>query len=201
MIDGGVLARFHDQATAPDTGIRLVDYAESPRVGEWTLRAALVRYAQPVPAGASAVLELVRRTDGALKPFLRALDAHVTATDPVLSAASFPAGGAPLAPSPAARLDARAADLARLALDEPEQFDRVLGEYEAVEPLDDDERAAIPVLAVAVELDRLGDVLARWAHDRGRTRPDREVDELARRAFAMLGSLGIERERRPPRRS
>ena len=47
----------------------LIDYAERGRTGDWTLRSALVRYAQPEPARAGAVLELVRRTDAALKPF------------------------------------------------------------------------------------------------------------------------------------
>ena len=49
----------------------LADYAERARVGDWSLRSALVRYAQPQPRRAGAVLELVRRTDGALKPFTR----------------------------------------------------------------------------------------------------------------------------------
>ncbi len=53
---------------------RLVDFAECARVGDWTLRSALVRYAQRFPDAASAVLELVRRTDGALQPFRRALE-------------------------------------------------------------------------------------------------------------------------------
>lgn len=51
----------------------LVEYAERPRVDGWSLRAALVRYAQPEPARAGAILELVRRTDGALKPFAKLL--------------------------------------------------------------------------------------------------------------------------------
>lgn len=38
-----------------------------PRRDDWSLRAALVRFAQPEPVRAGAVLELVRRTDGALR--------------------------------------------------------------------------------------------------------------------------------------
>jgi hypothetical protein len=45
---------------------RLRDFAERPRVADWSLRAALVRYAQPEPERASRVLELVRRAEGAL---------------------------------------------------------------------------------------------------------------------------------------
>ncbi len=46
----------------------LIDYAETERVGQWSLRSALVRYAQPEPVRAGHVLELVRRLDAALAP-------------------------------------------------------------------------------------------------------------------------------------
>jgi hypothetical protein len=45
---------------------RLVDYAERPRAGDWSLRSALVRYAEGQPVRASQVIELVRRVDAAL---------------------------------------------------------------------------------------------------------------------------------------
>jgi hypothetical protein len=45
---------------------RLVDFAERPRAREWSLRSALVRYAQPEPQRVNDVLELVRRVDAAL---------------------------------------------------------------------------------------------------------------------------------------
>lgn len=57
-------------------------YAEVPRDGDWTLRSALVRFAQPEPVRAGAVLELVRRTDGALK---RANDAGTEALAAVVT--------------------------------------------------------------------------------------------------------------------
>ncbi|MFP5320565.1 MAG: hypothetical protein ACLGIC_01825 [Acidimicrobiia bacterium] len=44
-----------------------VGFADAPRDRDWSLRSALVRFAQPEPTRAGAVLELVRRTDGALK--------------------------------------------------------------------------------------------------------------------------------------
>lgn len=191
-IDGRELATFHRDGEAPDDGIRLAAFAESPRAGDWSLRAALVRYAQPEPSRASAVLELIRRTDGAVKPFHRVLDSTECATDPGLAAPER---------SPAPRVDARAADLARVAVRSPEQLDRVVAEYESVERLAPEERSVIPLLAVAVELDALGDVLATWAIDRRRPRPDAEVDAIARRAFTRLGALGVAREERPPRRS
>jgi len=45
---------------------RLVDFAECARVDGWSLRAALVRYAQPEPERAGLLLEVVRRAQGAL---------------------------------------------------------------------------------------------------------------------------------------
>jgi hypothetical protein len=115
----------------------LLGYAERPRVGDWSLRGALVRYAQPRPALAGAVLELVRRTDGALR---------------------------------------------------------------SLSPTDDDPDA-VALLDVAGQLDRLGDVLARWADDRSTERPDAEVERTARQVFEALADLGVARETRPPRRA
>ena len=39
----------------------LLDYAERPRVDDWSLRAALTRYAQPQPQRASDLIEVMRR--------------------------------------------------------------------------------------------------------------------------------------------
>lgn len=47
---------------------RLIDFAERPREGEWSLRSALVRYAQPRAEQVSGLLDLVRRIDFALSP-------------------------------------------------------------------------------------------------------------------------------------
>ena len=52
----------------------LVDAAERPRAGNWSLRAALTRYAQPQPQRASAVIELLRRIEAALKPHTKRLE-------------------------------------------------------------------------------------------------------------------------------
>jgi hypothetical protein len=46
---------------------QLVDFAERPRVGDWSLRAALVRYAQPEPEQVGQIVELVRRIEWALQ--------------------------------------------------------------------------------------------------------------------------------------
>ncbi|HUP84063.1 MAG TPA: hypothetical protein VM143_00215 [Acidimicrobiales bacterium] len=52
----------------------LLDVAERPRAEQWSLRAALTRYAQPQPDRASAVIELVRRIDSALRPHAKRLE-------------------------------------------------------------------------------------------------------------------------------
>jgi hypothetical protein len=50
----------------PPALARLIDFAERPRTQSWSLRAALVRYAQPQPRRVEAVLELVRRVESAI---------------------------------------------------------------------------------------------------------------------------------------
>lgn len=47
---------------------RLLDFAERPRTDDWSLRAALTRYAQPQPERVGDLLDLVRRIDFALRP-------------------------------------------------------------------------------------------------------------------------------------
>lgn len=53
---------------------QVLDAAERPRAQNWSLRAALTRYGQPQPQRASAVIELLRRTDGAIRPHTKLLE-------------------------------------------------------------------------------------------------------------------------------
>lgn len=53
---------------------RIVDFAERPRIEDWSLRAALVRYAQPEPQRASDILEVLRRIEFALAKQSKALE-------------------------------------------------------------------------------------------------------------------------------
>ena len=53
---------------------QIVDFAERSRVGDWSLRSALVRYAEGEPERVSRVLESVRRLDAALHPHRKALE-------------------------------------------------------------------------------------------------------------------------------
>lgn len=103
---------------------RLVDYAERPRTGDWSLRSALVRYGEGQPRRVSDLLDLVRRIDFALRPHARLL-----ATDgPALWEALRGRGAGPAPGSPAGfvvellramePLDAVAEDLAAWADDQ-----------------------------------------------------------------------------------
>lgn len=53
---------------------RVLNMAERPRTDDWSLRSALVRYAQPEPARVSRLLEQVRRVEWALQPNLKRLE-------------------------------------------------------------------------------------------------------------------------------
>lgn len=55
---------------------RLLQFAERSREGDWSLRSALVRYAQSQPVRVSQVLELVRRIEAALHPHAKLLAAR-----------------------------------------------------------------------------------------------------------------------------
>lgn len=50
-----------------------MDFAERARAGDWSLRSALVRYAESEPVRVSQVLDLVRRIDFALSPHTKLL--------------------------------------------------------------------------------------------------------------------------------
>ena len=69
---------------------RLLDTAERPRADDWSLRAALTRYAQPEPQRASNVIELLRRIEFALKPHTKLLERE----GPAVWAALEPDAGA-----------------------------------------------------------------------------------------------------------
>lgn len=59
---------------APPELARVLDFAERPRAHDWSLRAALCRYAQPQPVRVSTVLDLIRRIEFALAPHMKAVE-------------------------------------------------------------------------------------------------------------------------------
>ena len=67
-------------------------------------------------------------------------------------------------------------------------------------PADERQAQVVNLLRVAKELDRLGDVLAEWAVDITRDRPNDEVDDVIDEIGAQLDALGVPHEERPPNR-
>jgi hypothetical protein len=135
---------------------QLVDFAERPHAENWSLRAALVRYAQPQPQRVNDLLDLVRRIQSALGA----------------QSATLQRDGSEI--WDALEHDTRPADVGPL----------------------------VDLLDAAREIDRLGDLLAEWAVDISRPRPDDAVDTVVTDVTGRLERLGIEREERvPPRRS
>jgi hypothetical protein len=178
----------------PD-GPRLVDYAESSREGDWSLRSALVRVAQPEPERAGAVLALIRRTDGALKPHRRRLERAAVPSHPAIGlAADLPGDDLP-----ATVADARSADLARALVRLPDG-ERVVDAYGSTEALDDVELEVVRLLAVAVELDALAEALVAWAITRDGPPPVDALEQHGAAAHQRLETLGVPAETEPPRR-
>ncbi len=191
---GRALAERHQRLPAePQPELSLLNYAESPRVGDWTMRSALMRFAQPQAERAGNVLELVRRLDAVLHHVARPLERHTVTCDRALG---LDLTDQPADPYP----DARTADLARIAWAEPEGFAAVLAAYSRVSPLDSDEHAALPLLGVALLFDGLADRLAEWANDWSDRPPVDVVDETCTAVRARLDELGVPTEQRPPRR-
>ena len=58
----------------PEALARVVDFAERSRIGDWSLRSALVRYAEGQPVRVSRLLEQVRRTETAFHALGKVLE-------------------------------------------------------------------------------------------------------------------------------
>jgi hypothetical protein len=148
------------------------------------------------------VLELIRRTDGALKPHRRRLESRGAPTHPGLEPASFVDNDGELVirTDTAPVVDAPASDLARVALRLPDG-DAVVAAYRNT--VDDDPTfEAIPLLVVAVHLDAIAEALVAWACVHDGPPPVAVVDERAAAAFSRLAALDVPRETggRPPGR-
>jgi hypothetical protein len=134
----------------------LVDFAERPRVEDWSMRAALVRYAQPQPQRVEELLDLVRRTDWALGKQRAVIEREGQEIWDALAHTRKSSPPAEVAP-------------------------------------------VVGILRAAKQLDMLGDVVAAWAVDISRDRPDEQVDRVIEEVGAQLEALGVPHEdRRPP---
>lgn len=184
----------------------LLNFSEVTYVGDWSLRSALCRLAQPEPVRVGRVLESVRRLDALFHHAQRSLERY-----PAWSVRPGSTLTATLADGVGADLDqqccygdARTADAARLVESGLSLNDVVdgYGGAEGVEPFTPDELAVLPALAVGVRFEALTEVMTSWA-DRGpEHRPVEALDQACDEIEARLDELGVPRESgRPPRGS
>jgi hypothetical protein len=194
-----LLTLRHQEPAEPDPERSILNLAESARRDDWTLRSALVRLAQPEPVLAGALLEVIRRCEGALQPLARTLERHMVASQPSLVPGSLRHDGRDwqLADDGTRRPEPRVVDLARLAGNDDERSTLLAAAYDRAQSLDAGEQQALGVLGVAVELDRLADVLAGWAVTAPGDPPRDEVDRVCQALSARLDRLGVPRETRP----
>lgn len=199
---GRLLAERHLAAGVvdPDPAGSLLNYAESSRAGDWSLRSALVRLAQPDPARVAGVLELVRRLDAVLHHIARPLERHTVTCDRSLTiedASAAPSGWELTGPSDPYP-DTRVADLVRLATSAGSDGDQVIDAYVAEVELTLEEQQALPLLAIAAELDSLAEVLVAWAPTAPAPPPVDHVDRVCAGVVVRLDALGVPREEGPP---
>lgn len=185
------IARRHQgqEPVAADETRSLVNYAEAPHDGDWTLRSALVRLAQPHPRRAEAILELVRRLDAALGPMARDIQRHSVVTRRLL-----PRRGGP---EPVA--DGRTIDLALLVGGRPRDAAEVVAGYERVTELSATEKHAVPLLACALVFDELAGALARWASKGSANPPLATIDDSCQQMLRCLDDKGVPVEDPPAR--
>lgn len=170
------LIAAHAKPVDVDEQNSILNYAEAPRNGNWTLRSALVRLAQPHPLRSEAVLQLVRRLDAAIKPMMRPLQQHG-----VQSRRSIPRGADQIA-------DIRLVDL----VSDPE----VLAAYREMVELDEAELASVHLVRLAVDLDELANTLAAWAATGLGDPPVAEIDSTCARVLESMNTSAVPEEPR-----
>ena len=152
------------------------------------MRSALVRFAQPEPARAAALLHLVRRLNATLQSVARQLETNAVNADAALTIEAVVGSDDEwdLAAPVELYADTRLADLARLARSAPTDFDAILDAYVQAAPLDSTEQAALPLLIVAPELDEIAGALAAWAPTAPALGPTAAVDAVCASVFDQL---------------
>lgn len=196
---GSLLADRHGHEVTPDSTVSLLNFAESPRADDWTLRSALVRFAQAEPTRAGAVLELVRRCDAALHPLVRTVESHAVKCSRTMSFDDVTptAEGWELAPPSHPYPDGRVVDLARLGHDRPEQADVIVEAYRRTIQLEPDEESALPLLRIVLSLDELAEALVAWMPTAPLEPPAEEVDRTCASVYEQLEALGVPAETQP----
>lgn len=182
------LIRAHHGPPTTGAGVVLADYAEGVRATGWSLRSALVRLAQLDPVRVAAVLQVVRRTDAALKDHVRLLERTAVPTAPEL--VHRRSDTSPIS-------DGRATDLAR-ALVRYVDAGAAVDAYVGAESVSDEEQRSLDVLVAAVHLDHLAEALAEWAPAPTDPPPLDLLDQVTRGVAAHLDQSGIPREEDRP---
>lgn len=197
---GRLLAQRHASSPAePDRTISLINHAESPRTGDWSLRSAMVRLALPEPMLVVDIATLVRRLDAVLHTAIGQLEKHTVVSDRAISLDhvaddhdAWTVDG-PVDPYP----DVRIADIARLTA---VAGDAVIDGYVEVAELTEIEQRALPLLGVAVVFDGLADTLTGWALVAPAAPPVDEISSACREVQHWLDELGVPVEEAPPGR-
>ena len=191
---GQRLAERHAGTPAPDTDSTrsLVNYAESPRADDWSLRSALVRLAQSQPQLVADLLTRVRRLDAVLHHVARPLERHTVTCDRAVTIDNV--DGPPIDPYS----DTRTADLVRLAASAGEDGHVVVEAYLDAVDLTPEERAAAPLLEIALGFDRLAEELVAWARVAPAPAPVEAVEATIDAAQRRLDELGVPVEEGPP---
>lgn len=194
---GQTLAERHASAPAPgpvDRSRSLINFAEITGLGDWSLRSALCRLAQPEPARVGRVLESVRRLENVLHHIQPALERH-----PALN--SRPAAALQL-PDSEDYVDVRMADVARDVTAHGFAVDSVVTAYSdnVSAPVTDEERMGLDLLMIAVRFERLAATLIAWADGGPNNPPVDEFDRACDEIEASLDALGVPRETGPPPR-
>ena len=190
---GRRLAERHRTGESPklDSSVSLLNYAEVPYEGDWTLRSGLMRLAQPHPALVGSVLELSRRLDAAVGHVRKELERHVVVGDRRLTAEGLDA--AAVQPIP----EIRTADLGRLAAAGADPDDLVSG-YGEVGELGNEERLAVPLLALAVDFEGLAETVTAWALVGPNDPPVDRVTQVVDQVRETMDELGVPVETGPP---
>ncbi|MEM9566577.1 MAG: hypothetical protein AAGA93_28410 [Actinomycetota bacterium] len=191
--------RVLDPPDGVDEARSLLNYAEAPHTGDWTLRSALVRLAQADPARVGSLLRAMRRLDAPLHHVARSLQRRPAGSrQPGPGASHIDVMAEPGGDTAQTVADVRIADVARAVA---AGFDErsVVDGYAGVAPLDQEERRAVPLLVLAVEFDGLARELAAWADAGAVDPPLARVEAVTAHVWRRLDELGVPEETMPQR--
>lgn len=191
---GATLAQAHSCTSARRGGHTfspLVKFADTPRWGGLSLRAALTTYDDHDPIRAPLLRSALGRMDDLLGPHRTALSQNLVLTHGDLhpgNVRATPDGGLIILDWAFAHLDHPVADLGVAYRLWGPAFASLLEGYSSAGLLAQDQRRLIPVLAAARGLDHLADRLTRWAAHRGpdpANEVDRELADIGTRIVAL----------------